>query len=509
MSPSSLRTVLATALLFTLTAPFVVKAQDRADFPAAMDAFVRRAMERTEAVPGLAVAVVDGAGPIHVAGFGVADVGTGAVVTADTRFYIASATKSFTALAVSAMAARGQVDLDAPVATWSEGSGVPTEIAGRTTLSDLLSHRSGVENGPIAFRTAYSGDWTPEILWRLTAETAPGEVPPGTFDYTNSGYNLATILIERQWGRDWRALVRDEVLTPLGMSRTTALVDEARAQGETVAAGHFGRVPGRPERSYLQKIDTTMQSAGGLISTASDMAIWLEAQISDGRIDGRQRLPPGLVVSTHASKVPQDTTFGPYQRTGYGLGWQVGRYGDDLLIHHFGNFAGSRAHVSFMPERGIGVAVMVNEDVFAGDLADVVASYAYDWFAGLPDIEAVYDAKLAELAETRDRRRAGLARSLEARAARPRTLSLPNAAYVGDYVSPAYGTLTVREAGDRLEVAIGIQRAIAENFTDPESLRVELTPFVGEAVAFTLDADGRPASLKYNGETFARPAHRP
>ncbi|MBU1348229.1 MAG: serine hydrolase [Alphaproteobacteria bacterium] len=504
MPPLSLRTVLATAFLFTLTAPAVLRAQDRADFPEAMDAFARRAMERTEAVPGMAVAVVDAQGPVYAGGFGVSDVETRAPVTADTRFYIASATKSFTALAISAMAARGELNLDAPLATWSEGSGVPVEIASRVTLTDLLSHRSGVDNGPIAFRLAFSGDWTPETLWRLTAETGPGEVAPGTFDYTNSGYNLATVLIEHRWGRDWRDLVQDEVLRPLGMTHTTALIDEARGAGETVAAGHLGRAPGHSERSYLQKTDATMHSAGGLISTANDMAIWLEAQIDDGVIDGRRTLPEGLVAATHVQQVGQEAEFGSYQRTGYGLGWQIGRYGDDLLIHHFGNFAGSRAHVSFMPERGIGVAVMINEDAFAGDLADLVANYAYDWFAGLPDIEAVYDGKLADLALTRDRRRTGLAQSLEARAQRPRTLSLPNAAYSGDYVSQAYGTLTVREAGDRLEAAIGVQHALAENFTAPESLRVELTPFSGEVIVFTLDADARPASLEYSGGTYVK-----
>ncbi len=68
MPPISLRTVLATALLFTLTAPFVARAQDRAAFPAAMDAFARRALERTEAVPGMAVTVVDAQGPLYAAG---------------------------------------------------------------------------------------------------------------------------------------------------------------------------------------------------------------------------------------------------------------------------------------------------------------------------------------------------------------------------------------------------------------------------------------------------------
>jgi CubicO group peptidase (beta-lactamase class C family) len=498
-----LKPALAAAILLVL--PVTAAAQDREAFPAAMEAFSRRALARAEAVPGMAVAVVDARGAIYTGGFGIADVATGAPVDADTRFYIASATKSFTALAVSAMAARGEVDLDAPLTAWSPDSGVPADIAARITLTDLLSHRSGVENGPIAFRTAYSGDWTPALLWRLTAETRPREGGAyGTFAYTNSGYNLATVLIERRLGRDWRAVVRDEVLTPLGMTDTTAFVDEARTGGAIVAAGHFGRIAGQPERSYLQKTDATMQSAGGLVSTAHDMAIWLEAQVTDGTVGGRRVLPAGLIAATHDPKAAQETTFGPYVRTGYGLGWQVGRYGDDLLIHHFGNFSGSRAHVSFMPERHLGVAVMVNEDAFAGELADLVANYAYDWFANLPDVDAVYDAKLAELAVRRDRRREGIAANLAARAQRPRTLSRPNAAYVGDYVSPAYGTLNVREDGDRLRLTIGVQSAAAENFTDPESLRVELTPYAGQGVSFRLDAGGRPVSLDYDGETYTR-----
>lgn len=499
------RLLRALGVAILLAMPSTGMGQTRADFPIAMDAFARKALTRTEAVPGMAVTVVDRQGAVFTAGYGVADIETGEAVTTDTRFYIASATKSVTALAIAAMAQRGEVDLDAPLSRVSPTSGVPSEIANRITLTDLLSHRSGVDNGAIAFRAAFSGDWTPERMWRLTDQTRPREGGGyGAFAYSNAGYNLATVLLEHERGRDWRALVQDEVLGPLGMTRTNAFIDEARRDGSPVAAGHLGLVAGHPERSPLQKVDATMQSAGGLISTADDMAIWLEAQISDGRVAGRQVLPAGLTVSTHTSRVAQETTFGDYVRTGYGLGWQVGRYRDDALIHHFGNFSGSRAHVSFMPERALGVAVMVNEDAVAGELADLVANYAYDWFAGLPDLEAVYEAKLADLETRRDRRRAGLAAGREARAQRPRTLSLPDAAYVGDYLSPAYGTMTVRAADERLVLSIGVQSAIAENYTDPESLRVELTPLAGEVVSFTIGADGRPASLVYDGEIFAR-----
>ncbi len=157
-----------------------------------------------------------------------------------------------------------------------------------------------------------------------------------------------------------------------------------------------------------------------------------------------------------------------------------------------------------MPERRLGVSVMINEDAVGGDLADLVANYAYDWFAGLPDIDAVYDAKLDALVTRRDRRRTGLASARAERAQRPRTLGLPDAAYVGDYVSEAFGTLSVRAVDGRLVLSIGALSAAAENHTDPESVRVELIPLRGEVVTFVRDDAGQPVALRYSGEAFVR-----
>src|SRR5690606_23669479 len=119
--------------------------------------------------------------------------------------------------------------------------------------------------------------------------------------------------------------------------------------------------------------------------------------------------------------------YGPYTQRGYGLGWFVGNYGEEPVVYHFGNFAGSRTHVSFMPERRLGVVVMANEDLAAGDIADLIANYVYDRRAGLPDLQQVYAARLADLVAGRDQRRARIAADRQARADRQWTLSLPMA----------------------------------------------------------------------------------
>lgn len=463
-----------------------------------IDAFIHKAVTAIDAVPGLAIAVVDGDGVVLTAGYGVANVETGTPVDADTEFYIASATKSFTALAIAAMARRGELALDVPLSAWIGKTGLSPSLAESVSLADLLSHRSGLDNNPMAFRAAYSGDHSPKVMQALVAATVQrDDTPHGVFRYSNASYNLATTLLEARTGRDWRAMVRDEVLAPAGMDHTTAWISQVSAD-HVLAAGHFGDGL-TPRVSPLQKVDATMQSAGGLVSTAHDMARWLELQLNDGAIDGRQVFPVGLIASTHRPLVTQDAEFGAYHRNGYALGWQTGQYGPDRLIHHFGNFSGSRAHVSFMPDRRLGVVVLVNEDLVAGELADVVANYVYDRFAERPELDAVYATELATLVSRRDRRRAGLATARAERAKRPSSLSRPVSRYVGTYVSPTMGTLHLDEAGQQLIGRIGVLSAAAEPYTDPESVRIELVPFQGEVLTF----DG-PDSLTFEGENFLR-----
>lgn len=447
------------------------------------EAFIARSLDTLGVVPGIAVAVVVGDEVVYLTGHGVADVRVGTPVDADTRFYIASSTKPMVALAIAAMDARGEVDLDAPVGVWSHAS-LPADIAGGVTLTDLLSHRAGVDNEALTFRLAYSGDHSASVRSDLVAATTLDvDTRHGQFRYSNVGYNLATTLIEADLGLDWRVLVTREVLGPLGMRATTPWIEAERGRA-SVAAGHFGHLPGGPVVAPLQKIDQTMHSAGGLVASARDMARWLEIQLTDGVLDGQRIFPVGLVASTHQAQVATDATFGPYKRLGYGLGWYVGQYGDQTLIHHFGNFGGSRAHVSFMPERGIGVVVLINEDAVAGGFADIVANYLYDLYGGRPDVDAIFDAEVAALAGRIEGLRPRIAADIETRRARPWQLEHPMSAYVGVYENPTIGRLYVASTGDGLTLSIGALSAEAEPFTAPNSLRIELIPLRGEIITF-------------------------
>ncbi|HEV7228679.1 serine hydrolase domain-containing protein [Brevundimonas sp.] len=481
--------------LAALSAPAAAVAQQADPRAARAEAFIARSLDRLDVVPGVAVGVVVGDEIVLLTGRGVEDVRTGAPVDADTRFYIASATKPITALALAAMAGRGELDLDAPAATWA-GDLLPAEIASRISLRDLLSHRAGVENGPLTFRLAYSGDHDDPTRRRLLGVTrADPETPRGQFRYSNVGYNLATGLLEAERGLDWRDMVGREVLTPLGMASTSATVTPDGA------VGHLGHLPGGPAPSPLQKADATMHSAGGLMSSARDMTAFLEVQLTDGMLDGRRVLPESLIASTHVMLVEKAETFGPYRREGYALGWRVGRFGDDLLLHHFGNFGGSRAHVSFMPERGIGVVVLINEDAVAGGFADILANYLYDVWRDVPDVDATYDAQIDALATRIEGLRPRITADLEARRARPWLMSRPLEDLAGVYENPDMGRMEIVVREGEVTVRIAVLSAVAEAFNQPDSLRVELIPLQGQVITF----DG-PNRLTYDGAEFVRVA---
>ena len=189
---------------------------------AEITAFVERAMAELGVVPGLALAVSTPSGR-YARGFGVAHVETGQPVDEDTTFYIASATKSFTGLAMNILHNRGALDLDASIADFAPQAPFPDTIDTRAIrLRNLLSHSHGIEHFPFGFRFAYSGEHDRESMWALLgAARLNSDAPLGTFEYTNIGYNMLTLMTDRELGSDWQDLLEREIYAPAGMTRTS------------------------------------------------------------------------------------------------------------------------------------------------------------------------------------------------------------------------------------------------------------------------------------------------
>jgi CubicO group peptidase (beta-lactamase class C family) len=410
----------------------------------------------TGATPGMAVAVVKGDSVLLAHGFGVADAATGQPATDSTRFYIASTTKAFTALAAAILDQRGVLRLDAPLSALLPAARLHEGLsANAITLRDLLGMRNGIDDGPVVLRTAYTGEFTTPELIALLREHPPARTGRA-FRYSNIGFNVAGLVLERRFSRPWRDVVREQVLDPLGMRSTSALVS-------SVPTYHLAMphdfVDGRLARIPLLKGDRTMHAAGGHFTTAGDLARFLVAQMNAGRVRGQRGVPAAAIAETHRRTVEQDRQFSFVRRTGWGLGWDIATYDGMTLYQRNGGFSGYYSHLSFIPERGIGVAVTANGALDAA-ASEMVAQGVYDLLLGRRDLAALArdrDSLVAQVARLQ-------ARSRE-RSAAVVALPLPPARYFGTFRNASIGTLTLEGNTSTLVVRLGDSWGLARGAT--------------------------------------------
>jgi CubicO group peptidase (beta-lactamase class C family) len=415
-----------------------------------VDRFAKQLMSELDGPPGMAIVIVKDGKVLMHREYGLADVANATPVGEHTRFYIASSTKSFTAAAAKLLAAQGKLDLDAPLTkSLPTLTLTPPLTADRISLRDLLTHRAAITSGAVNFRTGVFGNMSDaEIIENFRKYT---DSAPIGFRYNNVGYILTGLAIEQASGTTWQDALRQLVFAPLGMDETTANV--ADLAGKSVAIpyrelgeGHF--VAARA------KVEETMHPAGGVFTTGPDLGRWLLAQLGDGKVGSEQLLPREVVRELHAPQVNLKATWGPVTRYAYGLGWYLGDYDGDLLVHHYGGFTGSFAHISFMPDRGIGVAVLSNG---GNEAAELLAYWAYDRLLEKKTPVAKYEAQIAaakaKVANDRATTAAAIAKM------NPATLAASAhalGAYAGSYHSDRMGDIEVRVNGDRLEAAAGV-----------------------------------------------------
>jgi hypothetical protein len=244
------------------------------------------------------------------------------------------------------------------------------------------------------------------------------------------------------------------------------------------------------------KSDSMMHAAGGIVTTPQDLARWVAANI-----DGR--LAPRAFAEVHRMQGPVEIERDLFKSNGYALGWYDATYGGDRVLFHLGGFEGWRTHVSFMPDRRIGAAVMTNTSGAGAFVPEFVAEYIYDRLRDRPDLERVYAERLTRLKERIAQAKQRYAAEMAKRATRTRTLLHDDGAYTGRYSNPLYGTITIERNGDRLVASIGEVSSELQPFTEPESARVEFAGS-GEVFRFSFGRDGSADSLRWNEEVFRR-----
>lgn len=496
---------LTLAVLFIAAAQWVKPdAMPKDNFVTAADRFYSESMAVLESVPGAAVVVVKDGTVRYQKGFGYADLEKELAFTHETNFYIASCTKAFTGLMATELDRKGILKLEDKLADHFPDIRFHPDLAmDKIRLHDLLTHSSGLANDPIGFRVAYSGEHHLNQLIELLQVSEPNREGYGTFRYTNVGYNIYTLVVEKVMGKPWQQVLEETVFDPMKMDRTTAYMSRADKNQWPLAAPYMGIGKGEQERVYLRKEDNTMQSAGGLITTTSDLGRWLNMQLGQGKLDGKQIFPAEQIKMSQQALVINDEDREPFPSEGYGLGWHRGTYKEQAVVWHYGGFPGALTHISFMPESHTGVAVFINDAVSGYRLMNLFASFAYDLLEKGESVIPDYREQVQQLSEELKERQKSFKEGIEKRKDRTWQLAQPFTFYSGTYENERYGTFVLKGSRKELTATLGNLHAVATPYTKTETARVELIPYRGEVMEFIYENE-KLTGLKYSDAVFKK-----
>lgn len=481
------------------------------DFAAAYDAQVRKTLATFPDLPGIAIVVIKDDKPIFVRGYGMADREAGIKADANTLYYIASSTKSFTALAAATLDKEGKIKFSDPVTKYTPGIHFKNEIPDKITIRNLLTHTSGLRNGALINRLAFTGQIDQREIDHVFAEgTTFNEANFGKYVYTNLGYNIYGLVLHYHLHKKWQDVLQERVFTPAGLAHTTAYASKARARKFKIAAPYVidsdAANAGKMVRSQLEKTDDNMQSAGGILMSASDLGRWLNVNMNGGKLDGKQVFPADLIRNAHTGYTKSTRNEPPFSADGeYGLGWQIGKYRNEKVVYHHGGYPGYRTHVSFLPDKKIAVGVLVNNDALGARLADMLAAYAYDWWLQTENFETDYAKQVQDTVKDYESRKQGIAAEAAQRAKREWQLTKPFSDYAGTYTNDLMGTIEIVAIEKALAVQMGKLNAVATPYTQPDTARVVMLPGGnGDVIQFIKDANGTIGSLNLGGTTFMR-----
>ena len=513
----------ALAALAALAAPVRPAAAQQPTEPAAepypgFAAYAESAM-RAWKVPGMAIAIVRDDSVVFARGFGVREAGRRAPVTPRTVFAIGSSSKAFTAALVAMLADEQKLSLDAPAATYLPGLQLADPYATRElTVRDLLSHRSGLARGELAW---YGSGFDRDEIVRRVRFLQPSWSFRSQFGYQNIMYIAAGQVAARVAGASWDDLVRQRLFAPLGMTASTTSVRALTPAMELATPHALVGDTVRPLGAWRDI--SNAGPAGSINAPVLDMAQWVRLQLGRGAVGARRLVSARMIDEMHtphtvirldsaARALNPDTHIQTY-----GLGWFLQDYRGRLFVHHGGNVDGFSALVAMLPEERLGVVILTNMNgtglpsALANRLWDVhLAARAGAAPAGAPTARDWSAELLARTTALQGRARAAQQR-LEAARVRDTRPSLPLAAYAGVYVDSLHGEVVVREQGGRLALAFGPTWKGELEHWHFDTFRTRFdTPVLGPITAlFRLDATGKVAELQLDLAGVATFRRRP
>lgn len=404
--------------------------------------FIRRAMAEWR-VPGLAIAVVDHGRTILAEGFGRRDVGRNLPMTPQTTMPIASVTKAFTAAAMGILVDEKRVEWDKPVRDYLPAFRLHDPVATeRLTVRDLLCHRCGLPRHDYAW---YRASLSRQEMFRRLRYLPPSCDLRSAWQYQNLMYMVAGLVIQEVTGKTWEDFIRQRLLGPLGMRRSSVTIDELK-QSDDYALPYVAR--GRSVAVVPFYEQWAIAPAGAVNACVTDLANWMAMNLAGGAF-GRTRIVSEKTlreIQSPAAVVPFEQLWPEVLQPTYALGWSVQPYRGRTMVAHGGSIDGFATQLTLLPSEKLGLVVLTN--LHEQPAQNAVTFAAVDLLLGekpAPWLERFRNESRRQkrLAAVKRRKAAG---GTVRRGAKP---ARPAADYLGEYRHQGYGACRVERAGGR------------------------------------------------------------
>ena len=310
-------------------------------------------------VPAVGIALVGPGGPVWVDALGKADLEKDLDANADSLFRIGSVSKMFVALAVLQLVEQGRLSLDDRVADLAPEIGFRNRWAETDPVRvvHLLEHTTGWDDLHLP-EYAHS-DPTPATLREgldFHPHSRVSRWKPGSrMAYCNSGPPVAAWIVQKLTGRDFEQYVHDEFFDPIGMDTATYRLDEGfEEHGVTLYAN------GNRPQDYWHII---MRPSGAINASPRDMASLVQFFLERGRVPGRRLLSESSLRRMERAESTPGARAG--LEVGYGLHNYSSRHEHWVYREHNGGVNGGLAEFAYLPEAGVGHAIMINSDSVA------------------------------------------------------------------------------------------------------------------------------------------------
>jgi CubicO group peptidase (beta-lactamase class C family) len=420
---------------------------------AELDGLVRAAREQW-GVPGLAVGIVKDDSLVLCRGYGTRESGRDEPIDEHTLFAIASNSKAFTAVALAILVDEKKLAWDDRVEQYLPWFRLSDPLAtAELRVRDLLCHRSGLgtfSGDLLWWGTAYSPREVLQRASHLQLETSFRS----NYGYSNLMYLAAGEVVAEVSGQPWPKFVEERILRPLQMQRTVTSVRDLVSQGNFAS----------PHKTYMDRSQPipwmnwdTMAAAGGIISSAHDMSLWLRMQLKQGEIAADQR----LFSEQSSHEMWQAQTVIPVGRSSsgrfpsthfraYGLGWSLSDYRGRKLVGHGGGYDGMYSQVLMVPEEKLGIVVLTNSMT---NIGSALVYQIADRFIDRANGQETNRDWNAELLESFKKSRQEFDARVKKRLTKVVENSVPShplGEYEATFRCPMYGEATVALEGERL-----------------------------------------------------------